>query len=111
MASGDVLPKRLGGPTQLGTSTTTLTTVSSGHQYSVKQVIICNTHTSQVTVSLAIGTAATVANRFVSGLVLEAGSVTVLDTALILEATETVQGLASTASVVNIILTGWDREL
>lgn len=111
MASGDVLPKRLGGPTQLGTSTTSLTTVASGHQYSLKQVILCNTDTSQVTVSLAIGTAATAANRFISALVLDGSSVTVLDTAIILEATETIQGLASTGSVVNVILTGWDREL
>jgi hypothetical protein len=35
----------------------------------------------------------------------------VLDTGLVLEATETVQGLSDTASKVTVTITGWDRTI
>lgn len=111
MASGDVTPKRLAGPVTLGTTTTNLFTVPSLHQYSIKQIIICNTDSSDRTVSLAIGTAATAANRFVSFMNIPLNTTVTLDTALILENSETLQGLASTASVVTVTVTGWDREI
>jgi uncharacterized Ntn-hydrolase superfamily protein len=109
MASGDRVESRLGGPTQLGTSTTTLVTVSAGHTYVVKQIIIANTDTVDRTVTLAVGSAATAANRIMSALPIGANDLIVWDTALVLAATETLQGLSDTASKVTVTVVGWDK--
>ena len=109
MASGDRVESRLGGPTQLGTSTTTLFTVTTGHTFVVKQIIIANTDTVDRTVTLAIGSAATAANRIMSSWPIGANDVMVWDTALVLLTTETLQGLSDTASKVNVTVVGWDK--
>jgi uncharacterized Ntn-hydrolase superfamily protein len=109
MASGDRVESRLGGPTQLGTSTTTIVTAASGHTYVVKQIIIANTDTVDRTVTLAIGTAATASNRIMSALPIGANDLIVWDTALVLAATETLQGLSDTASKVTVTVVGWDK--
>jgi len=109
MASGDRAEARLCAPTQLGTSTTTLVTVATGHTYVVKQIIIANTDTVDRTVTLAIGTAATASNRIMSALPIGANDVMVWDTALVLLTTETLQGLSDTASKVNVTCIGWDK--
>ena len=109
MASGDRAESRLAGPTQLGTSTTTLCTVTAGHTFIVKQIIICNTDTVDRTVTLAIGTAATAANRIMSTLPIGANDVMVWDTALVLLTTETLQGLSDTASKITITCVGIDK--
>ena len=96
--------------TPLGTTTTVVATVPSGYQYIVKQVIICNTDTQDRVLSLAIGTAATAANRFVSILPVAGSDTIVLDTGIILNAGETIQGLSDTASKVNIVLLGWHKQ-
>ena len=96
--------------TPLGTTTTVVATVPSGYQYIVKQVIICNTDTQARVLSLAIGTAATAANRFVSILPVAGSDTIVLDTGIILNAGETIQGLSDTASKVNIVLLGWHKQ-
>ena len=59
MAVGDRTEARLGGPTQLGTTTTTIATVSASRVEVLKQIIVTNTDTVDRTFSLAIGTAAT----------------------------------------------------
>ena len=109
MASGDRTESRLAGPTQLGTSTTTLFTVTSAHTFVVKQIIITNTDTVDRTVTLAIGSAATAANRIISALPIGANDIMVFDTALVLLTTETLQGLSDTASKVNVTVVGWDK--
>ena len=109
MASGDRAESRLAGPTQLGTSTTTLCTVTAGHTFIVKQIIICNTDTVDRTVTLAIGSAATAANRIMSTLPIGANDVMVWDTALVLLTTETLQGLSDTASKITITCVGIDK--
>ena len=96
--------------TPLGTTTTVVATVPSGYQYIVKQVIICNTDTQDRVLSLAIGTSATLANRFVSVLPIGGSDTIVLDTGIILNAGETIQGLSDTASKVNIVLLGWHKQ-
>ena len=96
--------------TPLGTTTTVVATVPSGYQYIVKQVIICNTDAQDRVLSLAIGTAATLANRFVSVLPIGGSDTIVLDTGIILNAGETIQGLSDTASKVNIVLLGWHKQ-
>lgn len=111
MAVGDRTEKRLGGPTQLGTSTTTVGTVPSARNWVIKQIIICNTDTVDRTISLAIGSAATAANRIMSALPVGANDLMVFDTALVLTAAETLQGLADSASVVNVTLVGWEKEV
>jgi hypothetical protein len=115
MAAGDRTEKRLNDSnavsTQLGTTTTTVATVPSSTVYVVKQIIVCNTDTVDRTVSLATGTAATASNRFVSALPIGANDTVVLDTALVLYATETIQGLSDTASKVNVTVVGWSKEL
>ena len=109
MASGDRTESRLGGPIQLGTSTTTICTAGSGITEVIKQIIICNTDTVDRTVTLAVGSAATAANRIVSALPIGANDVIILDTALVLLTTETLQGLSDTASKVNVTVVGWEK--
>lgn len=111
MASGDVFPKMLTVPTQLGTSTTTLFTVPSSHQYTIKQIVICNTDGVDRLVTLSRGTAATAANCFTYNLPIAAYDTIAFDTALVFEATETLQGLSDTASKVTVTATGWDRTI
>jgi hypothetical protein len=60
-------------------------------------------------VTLAIGTAATAANRIMSALPIGANDVMVWDTALVLLTTETLTGLSDTASKVNVTVVGWDK--
>lgn len=112
MAAGDVNPKRVGGPTVLGTSTTTIVSaVPTSHQYTIKQVAITNTTGTDRWFTLAIGTAATAANCLIFRLPITAYDTIIWDTALVLEATETLQGLCDSASSVNVTATGWDKEL
>lgn len=109
MASGDRTESRLGGPIQLGTSTTTICTAGAGITEVIKQIIICNTDTVDRTVTLAVGSAATAANRIVSALPIGANDVIILDTALVLLTTETLQGLSDTASKVTVTVVGWEK--
>jgi len=111
MAVGDRTEARLGGPTQLGTTTTTIATVSASRVEVLKQIIVTNTDTVDRTFSLAIGTAATAANRIISQLPIGANDIIVFDTALVLTAGETLQGLADAASVVNVTVIGWEKEV
>lgn len=111
MAVGDVFPKMLCVPTTLGTTTTTLFTVSSNRQWAVKQIIVCNTDGVERWVTLSYdGTAATASNCFVYRLPIAAYDTVVLDTALVFEAGDTLQGLSDTASVVTVSVTGWERQ-
>ena len=106
-------PKRLGGPAAIvGTasgSQTALVTVPAAHTYVVKQIILTNTSAAVRTVTMAIGTTATLANQFVSGMQLAANEVVVIDTALVLAAGEVVNAFADSASLVNATFTGWDQ--
>ena len=111
MAAGDRTETRLGGPTQLGTTTTTIATVASSRVEVIKQIIITNTDTVDRTFSLAIGTAATAANRIISQIPIGANDIMVFDTALVLVAAETLQGLADVADVVNVTVIGWEKEV
>jgi len=111
MAVGDRTESRLGGPTQLGTTTTTIATVASSRVEVIKQIIVTNTDTVDRTFSLAIGTAATAANRIISQLPIGANDIIVFDTALVLTAAETLQGLADVANVVNVTVIGWEKEV
>lgn len=110
MAVGDRNEARLGGPTALGTTTTTVCTAASGYSEIIKQIIITNTDTVDRTFSLAIGSAATAGNRIISQLPIGANDIMVMDTALVLNAGETLQGLADAGSVVNVTAVGWEKQ-
>ena len=103
-------PKRLAGPAALSVlaTPTTLLTVPASHRYVAKQIIVTNTSAVARTITLAIGAPATVALRLLSDVPLAANEVLVIDTALVLEAADTVQAYADTAAVVNVTITGWD---
>jgi len=96
--------------TPLGTTTTVVATVPSGYQYIVKQVIMCNTDTQDRVLSLAIGSAATAANRFVSLLPIAGFDTIILDTGIVLNAGETIQGLSDTGAKVNVTVVGWHKQ-
>ncbi len=111
MAVGDRTESRLGGPTQLGTTTTTIVTAAAGYADIIKQIIIANTDTVDRTVTLAIGSAATAANRIMSALPIGANDLMVWDTAIVLNPGETLQGLSDTASKVNVTAVGWEKQV
>ena len=110
MAIGDRSESRLGGPVQLGTTTTTICTAATGYAEIIKQIIICNTDTVDRTVTLAIGSAATAANRLMSALPIGANDIMVFDTAIVLAAGETLQGLSDTAAKVTVTVVGWEKQ-
>jgi hypothetical protein len=110
MAIGDRNEARLGGPVQLGTTTTVIATAATGYADIIKQIIICNTDTIDRTVTLAIGSAATAANRLMSALPIGANDLMVFDTAIVLAAGETLQGLSDTAAKVTVTAVGWEKQ-
>jgi hypothetical protein len=110
MAIGDRSESRLGGPIQLGTSTTTIATAPANYAEIIKQIIITNTDTIDRTVTLAIGSAATAANRLLSALPIGANDVIVWDTAIVLAAGETLQGLSDSAAKVTVTVVGWEKQ-
>lgn len=112
MAVNDVYPKMLKAPTTLGTTTTTIFTVTTNYQWAVKQIIVCNTDAQDRLVTLAYdATAATASNCFVYRLPVAAYDTVVLDTALVFESGDTLQGLSDTGSVVTVSVTGWERQV
>lgn len=111
MAIGDRDERRLGGPIQLGTTTTTIASATTGINDIIKQIIICNTDTVDRTVTLAIGSAATAANRLMSNLPIGANDTIVFDTAIVLAAGESLQGLSDTASKVTVTAIGWEKQV
>ena len=110
MAIGDRNESRLGGPVQLGTTTTVIATAATVYADIIKQIIICNTDTIDRTVTLAIGSAATAANRLMSALPIGANDLMVFDTAIVLAAGETLQGLSDTAAKVTVTAVGWEKQ-
>ena len=110
MAVGDRVESRLGGPIQLGTTTTTICTAATGYAEIIKQIIITNTDTIDRTVTLAVGSAATAANRLLSALPIGANDVMIWDTALVLNAGDTLQGLSDTAAKITVTVVGWEKQ-
>lgn len=112
MAAGDRTEKRLVGPVALTASNATVgSAVGASKVWVTKQIIICNTDLVDRIVYLAIGTAATAANRFISALPIAASDVIVLDTALVMAATEQFYGYSDTGSVVTVTIVGWEKEV
>ena len=115
MATGDRVETRLIGPSQLSDTDAGLgaAAVATSREHIIKQVILTNTSGTDRLVYLGIGGAATGGDtsRFLSALPVAAFDTVVLDTALVLVATERLWGYADLASAVNIIVTGWIKEV
>jgi hypothetical protein len=112
MAVGDRTEKRLVGPVALTNSNATVgSAVPSSTVWVVKQIVICNTDGTDRLVYLAIGTAATAANRLLSALPVAAGDTLVWDTAITMTATEQFYGYSDTGSVVSVTAVGWEKEV
>ena len=112
MAVGDRTEIRMIGPVALTNSNAGVgSAVPSSRQWVIKQLAICNTDGSDRLVYLAIGTAATVANRLMSALPIAAGDTLIWDTPLVLNAAEQLFGFADTGSVVTVTAMGWVKEV
>ena len=115
MATGDRVETRLIGPSQLSDTDAGLgaAAVAASREHIIKQVILTNTSGTDRLVYLGIGGAATGGDtsRFLSALPVAAFDTVVLDTALVLVANERLWGYADLASAVNIIVTGWVKEV
>jgi hypothetical protein len=111
MASGDVFPKLLNSPDFVGTSSSTLFTVATGHQYVIKQIIICNTDGVDRWIKLAIGATSTPENCFVFQLPVAGYDTVIIDSGIILEADQTLQGSSDVADKLTVTTTGWDKTL
>jgi len=115
MAVGDRNETRLIGPSALSATDAGLgaAAVASNREHIIKQIILSNTSGTDRLVYLGIGGAATggATSRFLSALPVAAYDTVVLDTALVLVATERLWGYADLASAVNIIVVGWVKEV
>lgn len=112
MAVGDRVEKRLVGPVALTSSNATVgSAVPASRVWVIKQFAICNTDGVDRLIYLAVGTAATVANRIFSALPIAAGDTIIWDTALTLTATEQLYGYSDTGSVVSVTAVGWEKEV
>ena len=111
MATGDRKETRLIGPSQLTATDAGLgaAAVATSREHIIKQVILTNTSGTDRLVYLGIGSGT--ASRFLSALPIAAFDTVVLDTALVLVAGERLFGYADAASAVNIIVTGWIKEV
>jgi hypothetical protein len=109
MASGDRTEKLLYGPYGLGTSDSWIVSPSAGYTWIIKQIIFCNTSGVEALIYMALGSAATAGNRFMSALPIAINDTIVLDTALVLESSTQLYGYADRAGV-NVFLIGWERQ-
>ena len=100
---------RLGGPSLLTLSSAAVVTVPASRTYIIKQIVVCNTDTIDRSFSLAIGSAATIGNRLFSTMPIGANDTLVFDTAIVLAAGETLQGLADANGKITVTAMGWDR--
>ena len=114
MASGDRVETRLVGPSQLTASDAAVgSAVAVGHVWVVKQIISTNTTGIDRLIYMNIGTSSTggVTKAFVYGLPIAGNDTIVLDTALVLNASDKFWGYSDIASAVNVTVVGWDKEI
>ena len=102
-------PTRFSGPALLTTSVATQFTVGSGKKNVLKQIILNNTSVSPVSVTVHVvpsaGTAGA-SNAIVSSLVIGPTSQIIWSADIPMNAGETLQAVASTASVMTMTTTG-----
>lgn len=111
MAVGDRVETRLVGPVSLATSNTAIgSAVAANRVWVIKQITICNASGADAIATLAIGTADTTSNRFMSNLPLATSNTAVFDTGIVMTAGEQLFGFADRSGV-NVIINGWVKEV
>lgn len=84
--------------------------VPTGETLIITQIILCNTHSSGVTVNLAItgssATSTTAANRIFSSMALAANETMMIASDIFLQAGDKLWASASADDVVNLLITG-----
>jgi hypothetical protein len=112
MAIGDRVEKRMFGPEVLSATagSPTITTVSTGYQWTTKQFVFTNTSGSEALVYVSIGAIGTAGNRVLSALPIAGNDVVVWDTALVVNSAETVQAYADRTGV-NMTMVGWEKQV
>lgn len=110
MAVGDRNEKRLAGIYTLGTTNTIITTVPTSRLWVTKQITITNTNTIDASFRLAISSANVPGNCFFYNMPIAANDTMVFDTSLVLTAGETICGLSNYGNI-NIVITGWEKEV
>jgi small neutral amino acid transporter SnatA (MarC family) len=99
--------KRLVGPQYLATTSAVLYTAPAATTTIIRNIHLCNVSSSAITFNLAVNAAATVAvNCAFYGFTVPANGVLDWSGMMPIAATETVAGLASTASALTVILSG-----
>ena len=107
---GDRTEKRMIGPVALTTANATVgATPGTGKNWVIKQITICNTGLVDALVYLAIGSAATPANRFMSALPVAASDSLVYDTGIVLGVSDQIFGYADRDGI-TIMFNGWEKE-
>lgn len=109
-------PTRFLDPTQLPSSEVTATpgllsaAVPASTTWVVKEVVVCNTLASPVTVSLSLpvpsGSSGGAGNRLLSSLSLGAGETRFIDCSIVMKTGDFVTGVASTAAAVTVQIHG-----
>lgn len=97
--------KRLYGPAQLTASAATLYTVPASTITIVRYILLVNTTGTDRTVTMSIGTDAA-ATRFIAGRTVPANGTVEWAGSIPMTATEVIQGLASAATAINVIISG-----
>lgn len=112
MAVGDRVEKRIYGPAALSATagSPTIITVTASRQWTTKQFVFTNTSGSEALLYVSIGAVGTVGNRVLSALPIAANDVIVWDTAIVLEAGETLQCYADRSGV-NLTAVGWEKQV
>lgn len=110
MAVGDRTETRLVGPVQLTAADAGVgSAVPASRQWTLKQVVFCNTTGAERLVYLGIGSGTT--NRVIHALPIAQFDTVVWDTALVLETGERLFGYSDAASAVNVVVMGWSKEV
>ena len=110
MAVGDRSEKRLAGIYTLGTTNSIVGTVPVSRLWVTKQITITNTNLIDASFRLAIGSAVSSTNCFFYDMPIAAKDTMVFDTSLVLTAGESIYGYSNYGNI-NIIVTGWEKEL
>lgn len=108
-----ITQKRLGGPTQLTASSAIYYTVPSAIKTIVKQIILANTTASAKTVTVRLYTSGTENNTFdiLSAVSIAANETIAFNCSMVMESTETIKALCSSATSVNIAIFGLEEDV
>lgn len=99
---------------QPDTSETTMHTVAAGKQLVIKELVLCNTDSSDRTITIHVrrgGVAAGAARRICSALTIEAGKTVYFPCSIVLNAGGILSGLASSANTITVTVSGEERSV